>query len=61
MVEGGFEDYEMEYLGRNYLEYDEMTREESNDEYGRLTQKRLNLLRNDIEPEDEQFVDVKKR
>ena len=57
----GFDDFEMKDLGRKYPKYDDMNREELNNEYDSLTQDRLNLLRNDTDPQDEKFVDVKER
>ena len=61
MAEGGFDDFEMEYMGRNYQEYDDMNEQELNDEYENLLKNRLNLLNDDPSTQDEQFVDVKER
>ena len=57
----GFDDFEMEDLSRKYPEYDNLDDQQLNDEYDSLTQKRLDLLRDAIEPQDEQFVNVKER
>ena len=56
-----FDDFEMEDMSRKYPEYDNYDEQELNDEYDSLTLKRLDLFRSDIEPEDEQIVDVKER
>ena len=61
MTEGGFEDLEMKDLGKKCPEYDNYNEQELNDEYNRLTNRCLNLLRYNIEPEHNKFVDVKER
>ena len=53
--------FEMEDMSRKYPEYDNLDEQELNNEYGSLTQKRLDLLRDDIESEHNEFVDVKER
>ena len=61
MAEGGFDDFEMEYMGRKYPEYDDMNEQELHDEYENLLKNRLNLLNDDPSTQDEQFIDVKER
>ena len=51
----------MEDLSSKYSEYDDMNEQELNNEYDSLLNKHLGSLRNDIEPQDEQFVNVKER
>ena len=57
----GFDDFEMEDLSRKYPEYDNLNDQQLNDEYDSLTNKHLELLRGDTNPQDEQFVNVKER
>ena len=52
MAEGGFEDFEMEDLGRNYLQYNNMNEQQLNDEYDNLTRISRNLLIYPDAPED---------
>ena len=56
----GFDDFEMKDLSRKYPEYDDMNEQELNDEYDSLTQKCLNLLRDDTNPQDE-IISVNER
>ena len=60
MIEG-LDDFEMKVFDRKYPEYDDMNEQELNNENDWLTQQRLDLLISDINPEDEQVVDVKQR
>ena len=56
----GFDDFEMEDLGRKYPEYDDMNEVELNNEYDSLIQSRLNLLRGDTDNQDK-IVSVNER
>ena len=57
----GFNDFQMEDLSIKYSEYDDMNREELNNEYDSLIKDGLNLIRDETDPQDEQFVYIKKR
>ena len=47
MIEGEFDDFQMEELGNKYPEYDDMDTTALDNEYERLTNERLDLLRSD--------------
>ena len=51
----------MEDVSKKYPEYDEMDEQQLDDEYNILSKKRLDLLKDDIEIEHNEFVDVKER
>ena len=57
----GFDDFEMEDMSRKYPEYGNLDDQQLNNEYDSLTQKRLDLLGDDVQPEHNEFVDVKER
>ena len=56
MAEGGFDDYEMEDMSRMYPQYDNYNEQDLDDEYDRLTKKRLKILRH-YKPEEDEYND----
>ena len=56
----GFDDFEMEDMSRKYAEDDNCNEQQLNYEYDSFLNKHLDLLKDDIEPQGEQF-NIKER